>query len=142
LPYYNKKTSGKLYWYEPTGWLNQYLDNAYVGVMVCPEDPLAESATNHSWHSYIRNVHQSFLGADGSFWGRRLNKTGYIYLTDYNWDIPTGPAGPGTFSETSSYIIRVGTPHGNISSNVLFDDSHVEGMTYEEVLCCDRIEID
>jgi hypothetical protein len=136
-------SNGHLYWYELDAWLSSYLGNSYVDIKKCPEDPLAESSSYPTqWHSYVLNASQFFAGSDGSSWGRRLNKSGYIFMTDYNWDITTGIVGPGTFSTGSSYIIRFGTVHGGISGNILFDDTHVSSMTFDEILTSDKMTID
>jgi prepilin-type N-terminal cleavage/methylation domain-containing protein len=133
LPYYYNKSIGTLYWYESEGWLYNYAGTKiFKKLQICPSD-LNKSSTNTNYHSYVWNYRQTIAGTNGERWGRKMIKSSYVLMADYNFynSDGVGVAGPSTFEPTASRIVRVGTPH-NHRTNVLFDTGHVLSMGFDE----------
>ncbi|MFA7229670.1 MAG: prepilin-type N-terminal cleavage/methylation domain-containing protein [Victivallaceae bacterium] len=134
LPYFYREPSN--YWYEayPEGWLAEYLNiktNAPRKIMVCPSDYNAQvppQSTNNNWHSYIYNANQYTATVPAtSNYGRKLKKTGYPFLMDYNFALGAtlGVNGPGGCDRAGiAGNLRIGFVH-NKMTNVLYDDGRV-----------------
>lgn len=140
LAYYCSNEIGELYWFEPDAWLQDYVGSSYKTLRVCPSDLKPGGERGSNWHSYIWNYYQTIEDPDKvtnpkARWGRKMIKSPYVLLADYNYTNPgagsTGNIGPGTFSPSAAYINRVGTPHSN-KTNVLFDAGHVLSMGFGE----------
>jgi prepilin-type N-terminal cleavage/methylation domain-containing protein len=130
LPYYSRIEGGSTtYWFEPSGWLSDYLENrgTVQQVMVCPSDPKPIEQRNTNWHSYVWNAHQ------GSPWSVKLEKGyKYIFLIDYGPGPSVGTSGPVSFDKSASKIVRVGYPHSK-SAAALFGGGDVQMMKFPEV---------
>lgn len=132
MPYY-VRTGTNDYWYRPKpgGWLAEALGDKGREVMVCPSDYRIANATSSSWHSYVYNAYQTTSG----FEGRKLIKSGYPFLMDYNpLNVSSiGVNGPGACDR--SHIIgsgRIGFIH-NKRTNTLFDDGRVTSIQQGEL---------
>lgn len=135
LAYYSNKAIGTLYWFETDAWLQNYVGKSYKAIRVCPSDLKPGGERGGNWHSYIFNYHQTIAGSNGERWGRKMIKTPYVLLADYNYTNPAAGSndsvGPGSFDSSATNITRVGTPHSN-KTNVLFDAGHVTTMGFGE----------